>query len=125
MKVKDRVKAITATLSGFMVALAAIVITPIPSYAASGLNSVLTQIANIATIIVAIVGVIVVIKLAFDRVTQGNGGFGKIIAAVLIIVCLIGIIQTLANISAVQGLFGGVAQKAVTTTGNVANEALS
>lgn len=125
MKVKDRVKAITATLSGFMVALAAIAITPIPSYAASGLNSVLTQIANIATIIIALVGVIVVIKLSFDHATQGKAGIGTIITAVLIIVCLIGIIQTLANISAIQGLFGNVAQKAVTTTGNVANEALS
>lgn len=111
------------SLALMMVALFTMLI-PLPAMAeGSGLSGVLSNVGGICIVVVAIVGVIVVVKFSTDHL-KGNGSIGKVITAVLAIFALIGIIVVLMNVDSLQSIFGGVANKAVKTTGDVANEAL-
>lgn len=114
------------TLSALALAAMTMMLMPLPSMAASGaLGGVLTSIGGLCITVVAIVGVVFVVRYSIDVAKDGKGSVGKIVTSVLVTLLLIGLIVTLMNVEALQGIFGGVANKAVETTGNVANEALS
>lgn len=112
------------SLSALAMAAMAMAIMPMPAMAASGsLSGVLQSIGGLCITVVAIVGVIFIVKFAVDMMKNG-GSVGKVIISVLTTLLLIGLIVTLMNIDSIQGIFGGVAGKAVETTGQVAEEAL-
>lgn len=115
----DKIK----NLSALVLTTLAITLMPLPSMA-SALDGVLSSIGGICITIVAIVGIVVIVKLSADHLKGSGGGIGKIITAILITLLLIGLIVTLMNVDSLQSLFGGIAGKAVETTGNVAQEAL-
>lgn len=115
----DKIK----NLPVLILAAFATALMPLPSMA-SALDGVLTSIGGLCITVIAIVGVIVLVKQSAEHVKGTGVGIGKIITTVLVILLLIGLVVTLMNISALQDLFGGIAGKAVETTGNVAQEAL-
>lgn len=112
----------TRVVAATIVAATATALMPLPVYADT-LSPVLTNIGNIAVVIIAIIGVVSVIRLSIDAAKDG-GSFNKVIIAVLITLVCVGLVETLMHISDIQELFGNVSTAAIKTTGGVANDAL-
>lgn len=89
------------------------------------LSGILKNLANIVVTVIAIVGIIFIIKHA-AAVMKGTDGasIGKVVTAVLVTCFLCGMVYTVANIDKIKGAFSAASDKSVTVAGQVAGEAL-
>lgn len=110
-------------IASLAIATLATIFIPMPVMA-KALDGFLSNFGGIAITIIAIVGIVSIVKLSADN-AKGQGSSKSVIVAVLVTLLLIGIIVVLMNVEQLQSIFGGVATKAVKTTGDVASEALS
>lgn len=110
-------------IASLAIATLATIFIPMPVMA-KALDGLLSNFGGIAITIIAIVGIVSIVKLSADN-AKGQGSSKSVIVAVLVTLILIGIIVVLMNVEQLQQIFGGVANKAVKTTGDVASEALS
>lgn len=120
----DSMAALESLGTGRAVAAAALAaVAPIPALAGP-FDSMLSNVAGMAIVLVAIVSIVVILKMVADRTANGGASITEILTKVGIALLIVGFIVVLSNITGLSSVFGGVAQSGTDLAANVATEAL-